>query len=97
MEGVEQFSYACIEKKYKKAADLIFVMDELLDYFKDYMQNTQKIAEIKQEKERLCKELRLQILEDFSRINKGSLREQLCEACFALDAIGESAVNELRI
>jgi len=41
VEGVEQFSYACIEKKYKKAADLIVVMDELLEYFKDYMQSTQ--------------------------------------------------------
>jgi vacuolar protein sorting-associated protein 53 len=41
--------------------------------------------------------LRLQILEDFSRIGKGSQKEQLYEACFALDAIGESAVNELRV
>ena len=36
-------------------------------------------------------------MEDFSRIGKGSQKEQLYEACFALDSIGESAVNELRV
>ena len=86
-----------MEKRYKEAAHLIDATDELLLYFKDYEQNTQQIAEIKKERDRLCKELKLQILEDFSRINKGSLKEQLFEACFALDAIGEVAVNELRV
>ena len=35
-------------------------------------------------------------LEDFNNIDKGSTREKLHEACFALDAIGEKAVNDLR-
>lgn len=97
LEGIEQFSYACMDKRYKEAAHLIDATEELLLYFKDYTQNTAQIAEIKQERDRLCKELRLQILEDFSRIGKGSQKDQLFEACFALDAIGESAVNELRV
>jgi len=29
-------------------------------------------------------------------IDKGSLQEKLFEACFALDAIGEKAVNDIR-
>jgi hypothetical protein len=29
-------------------------------------------------------------------IEKGSLQEKLYEACFALDAIGEKAVNDIR-
>jgi len=48
-----------MEKRYKEAAHLIDATDELLVYFKDYMQNTQQIAEIKVERDRLCKELRL--------------------------------------
>lgn len=35
-------------------------------------------------------------MEDFNNIDKGSTREKLHEACFALDAIGEKAVNDLR-
>ena len=37
VEGIEQFSYACMEKRYKEAAHLIDATDELLVYFKDYM------------------------------------------------------------
>ena len=40
VEGIEQFSYACMEKRYKEAAHLIDATDELLLYFKDYTQNT---------------------------------------------------------
>ena len=75
---------------------MIEATDELLEYFKDYRQNTPQIAQIKDERDRLCNELRLQILEDFNNIDKGSTREKLHEACFALDAIGEKAVNDLR-
>ena len=75
---------------------MIEATDELLEYFKDYKQNTPQIAQIKDERDRLCNELRLHILEDFNNIDKGSTREKLHEACFALDAIGEKAVNDLR-
>lgn len=40
LEGIEQFSYACMEKRWKEAAHLIDATDELLLYFKDYMQST---------------------------------------------------------
>ena len=85
-----------MDKRYQEAAHLIEATDELLEYFKDYRQNTQQIAQIKDERDRLCNELRLQILEDFNNIDKGSTRDKLREACFALDAIGEKAVNDLR-
>jgi len=29
-------------------------------------------------------------------LDKGSIKDKLYEACFALDAIGEKAVNDLR-
>lgn len=85
-----------MNKRYKEAANLIEATDELLSYFEDYVNTTPEISQIKQERDRLCKELRLQILEDFNNIEKGSTKEKLYEACFALDAIGEQAVNDLR-
>ena len=36
VEGIEQFSFACMDKRYKEAAHLIDATDELLVYFKDY-------------------------------------------------------------
>lgn len=59
VQGIEQFSLACMEKRYKEAAHLIEATDELLLYFADYVKSTPEIAQIKQEKERLCNELRL--------------------------------------
>jgi hypothetical protein len=61
------------------------------------MQDTPQIVQIKKERDRLCNELKLQILEEFNMIDKGSLRDKLQEACTALDAIGEKAVNDLRV
>ena len=90
-------SEACIDKRYQEAAHLIEATDELLLYFKDYMQSTPQIISIKKERDRLCNELRLLILEEFNMIDKGSLREKLQEACIALDALGEKAVNDLRV
>ena len=86
-----------MDKRYQEAAHLIEATDELLLYFKDYMQNTPQIAQIKKERDRLCNELKLQILEEFNMIDKGSLRDKLQEACTALDAMGEKAVNDLRV
>lgn len=40
LEGIEQFSFACMDKRYKEAAHLIDATDELLLYFKDYTHNT---------------------------------------------------------
>ena len=51
---------------------------------------------MKDERDRLCKELRLQVLEDFSNMSKVGVQAQLQEACFVMDAIGEQAVNDLR-
>ena len=66
-----------MDKRYQEAAHLIEATDELLLYFKDYMQNTPQIAQIKKERDRLCNELKLQILEEFNMIDKGSLRDKL--------------------
>ena len=75
---------------------MIEATDELLAYFLDYIKSTPEIAAIKEDRDHLCNELRQQILEDFNMLDKGSLHEKLYEACFALDAIGEKAVNDIR-
>jgi len=38
----------------------------------------------------------MQIFEQFNMIDKGSLPDKLYQACFAIDAMGQKAVNELR-
>lgn len=48
--------------------------------------------DIRKEREHLCNELRMQILEEFNMIEKGSLPTLLYEACFAVDSMGERAV-----
>jgi hypothetical protein len=48
-----------MEKRYKEAAYLIEATDELLEYFKDYIQSSPEIKQLKQERDRLTKELRL--------------------------------------
>ena len=93
---MEQFGEACESRKYKEAAHLIEAIDELLDYFKDYQQSTEEIRQLKQERDRLTKELRLQVLEDFNNMQKGGLKEQLSEACLVMTAIGGQALNDLR-
>ena len=40
IQGIEQFSLACMDKRYQEAAHLIEATDELLLYFKDYMHST---------------------------------------------------------
>ena len=63
-----------MEKKYKEAAHLIQATEELLLYFQDYTKTTPEIKQIKTERDRLCKELRLQVLEDFSNMSKSGVQ-----------------------
>ena len=66
-----------MEKRYKEAAHLIEATDELLDYFKDYVQTSPEIKQLKQERDRLTKELRLQVLEDFSGMQTNGMKGKL--------------------
>lgn len=85
-----------MEKRYKEAAHLIEATDELLDYFKDYVQTTPEIKQLKEERDRLTKELRTQVLEDFNNMQKNGIKKQLSEACLVMTAIGGQALNDLR-
>jgi type VI protein secretion system component VasK len=85
-----------MDKKYKEAAHLIEATDELFEYFTDYIDNTPEIKELKQERDRLCTELQAMIMMDFDQADSVQFRDTLYEACFALDAIGENAVEGLR-
>lgn len=64
-----------MEKRYKEAAHLIEATEELLAYFKDYIHTTPEIKQIKDERDRLTKELRLQVLEDFNNIKVNGIKE----------------------
>ena len=75
IQAIEQFSLACMEKRYKEAAHLIEATDELLEYFKDYTQTTPEIKQLKEERDRLTKELRLQVLEDFNNMQVNGIKE----------------------
>jgi hypothetical protein len=77
-----------MEKRYKEAAHLIEATNELLDYFKEYVQSTPEIKQLKEERDRLAKELRLQVLEDFNNMQAGGVKEQLQEACLVMTSIG---------
>lgn len=96
VQAIEQFSMACMEKRYREAAHLIEATDELLDYFKEYVQSTPEIKQLKEERDRLTKELRLQVLEDFNNMQVNGIKEQLSEACLVMTAIGGQALNDLR-
>ncbi len=87
---------ACMEKRYREAANLIEATDELLLYFRDYLQTQPEIKNLKDERDRLTKELRLQVLEDFGSMGQGAIKEQLQEACLVMGAIGGQAISDLR-
>ena len=89
--GIEQLREFCINKQYKEAANLIEATEELCNYFKDYL-SIKQISDLKKEREHLCTELRLQILEEFRFLDQGNLPALLYEACFAIDALGPQAV-----
>lgn len=54
-----------MNKQYREAAHLIEATDELCQYFRDY-KDIQQILDLKRERDHLCNELRMQILEDFN-------------------------------
>lgn len=93
--AIEQLRKFCIKKEYKQAADLILATEELCNYFKEY-ENIKEIIELRQERDHLCNQLRIQLSEEFRMFDKGSSPEQLYEGCFAIDALGEQAVQEVR-
>jgi len=93
--AIEQLRAFCIEKKYKEASDLILATEELWNYFKEY-ENIKEIIDLRQERDHLWNQLRIQLNEEFRMFDKGSPPEQLFEGCFAIDALGEQAVNEVR-
>lgn len=85
-----------MDKRYKEAANLIEATDELLLYFRDYLTTQPEIKNLKEERDRLAKELRLQVLEDFGSMGQGAIKEQLQEACLVMSAIGGQAISDLR-
>lgn len=93
--AIEQLRKFCIAKEYKQAADLILATEELCNYFKEY-ENIKEIIELRQERDHLCNQLRIQLSEEFRMFDKGSPPEQLYEGCFAIDALGEQAVTDIR-
>jgi hypothetical protein len=57
IQGITYFSEACMQKRYKDAAQLIEATDDVFEYFADYVENTPEIKELKSERDRLCMNL----------------------------------------
>ena len=93
--AIEQLRKFCIDKEYRQAADLIIATEELCNYFKEY-ENIKEIIDLRQERDHLCHQLRIQLNEEFKMFDKGSPPEQLFKGCFAIDALGEQAVSDVR-
>lgn len=93
--AIEQLWQFCIDQKYKEAADLILATQELCTYFDQYKE-IKEIRDLQEERNHLCNELRIQLNEDFKTFDKGNLPKLLYEGCFAIDALGEKAVQDCR-
>ena len=93
--AINQLRDFCIDKKYKEASDLILATDELCNYFKEY-ENIKEIIDLRHERDHLCNQLRIQLMEEFKMFDQGSPPDQLYEGCFAIDALGEQAVTDVR-
>jgi hypothetical protein len=58
----------------------------------------EELRGLKQEWDHLCNQLRIQILEEFENIEKGIKHEDMLhDACFAIDAMGENAINDIKM
>jgi len=58
----------------------------------------EELRSLKEEWDHLCNQLRIQILEDFGNLEKGiKVDEMLHDACIAIDAMGENAVNDVKM
>mmetsp|Transcript_1002 Transcript_1002/g.1801 ORF Transcript_1002/g.1801 Transcript_1002/m.1801 type:complete len:268 (-) Transcript_1002:1305-2108(-) len=58
----------------------------------------EELRNLKEEWDYLCNELRIQIIEEFDKLTKGTKNEELLhEACFAIEAMGEQAMNDIKM
>lgn len=56
----------------------------------------EELRSLKEEWDHLCNQLRIQILEEFENIEKGMMNVDLLhDACYAIDAMGDNAVNDI--
>ena len=101
--GIEQLREFCINRQYKEAAALIEECGNLLGFF--FKQDGQldfsdvdEVRSLKDEWDHLCNQLRMQILEEFENISKGVKQPELLnDACFAVDAMGQNAINDVKM
>lgn len=107
--GIEQLRELCISKNYKDAASLIEECGHLLGFFfksrggqlndhNEDFSDVEELKSLKEEWDNLCNQLRMQILEEFENIEKGiKHKELLHDACFAIDAMGAYAINDVKM
>lgn len=60
--------------------------------------DVEELKSLKEEWDHLCNQLRITILEEFENLEQGIKYEELLhDACFAIDAMGENAVNDVKM
>ena len=103
--AIDQLRDACINKYYKEAARLIEATGDLLKTFDEY-KNIPQIQQIKQERDHLCGQLRIQISEELNlyfiikhncdRITyERGLNATFFEAFLAMSALGPQAMYKV--
>lgn len=96
--GIESLEKSVKAKDYKDAANQIEACNDILKYFQEYKHITQ-IHQLQTKKENLCASLTASILQEFkNNLHQLPANEEiLYNACLGINAIGESALNNLRV
>jgi hypothetical protein len=102
--GIEQQRELCMKKQYREAGELIRETGSLLGFFfpkdksQDDYSDIEELRMLKDEWDHLCNQLRIQILEEFELVERGIVQVDLLrEATHAVDAMGMSAVHEVKM
>jgi len=95
--GLENLEHFVKNKLFKEAANAIAASNDILEHFVEYKHVTQ-INQLFLKKDSLCSNLLAIILDEFKNyINLApNNSEVLYEACLAINAIGDSAINSLK-
>ena len=95
--GIEKLETFVTNKQYKEAANAIEASNDIMEYFKEYKHVTQVNA-LYLKKDALCNKLQSAILDEFASTIEllPNNSERLYEGCLAINAIGDSAVFELK-
>lgn len=95
--AIEQLRDYCEKREYKSVANLISVIDQFFVEFKKY-EAVSQIQELSKERDAIIRELKLQIIEDFTAFGQGTNtfpQTTMQEACILVEALGMKFRDEI--